>query len=136
VSENVPENESVTQFPLKEFLGLEIVDGPVAGSVEAIIAITDQHLNPNGVVHGGVIFSLIDTAMGAATMRVLEEGCHCATVEIQTRFIRAASSGTLRGSASVIRRGRHLVHVQSEVLNDLGQIVAMGTGTFTIMYPA
>jgi uncharacterized protein (TIGR00369 family) len=131
----VPENQSVTQFPLKEFLGLEIVDGPVTGSVEATIVITDQHLNPNAVVHGGVIFSLIDTAMGAATMRVLEEGCHCATVEIQTRFIRAATTGTLRGSASVIRRGRHLVHVEAEVLNDQSQIVAMGTGTFTVIYP-
>ncbi len=131
----MPEKQSVTQFPLKEFLGLDIGDGPVAGSVEATIVITDQHLNPNGVVHGGVIFSLIDTAMGAATMRVLEEGCHCATVEVQTRFIRSATSGTLRGSASVIRRGRHLVHVESEVLNDQSQIVAMGTGTFTVIYP-
>jgi acyl-CoA thioesterase len=131
----VSENPGVTAFPLKTFLGLEIGDGPVKGSVQATIAITDQHLNPNGVVHGGVIFSLIDTAMGAATMRVLEEGCHCATVEVQTRFIRAATSGMLRGSASVIRRGRHLVHVESQVLNDDGQIVAMGTGTFTVIYP-
>ncbi len=131
----MPDNSAVTTFPLKTFLGLEIGDGPVEGSVEATIAITDQHLNPNGVAHGGVIFSLIDTAMGAATMRVLDEGSHCATVEIQTRFIRAASSGMLRGSASVIRRGRHLVHVESQVLNDHGQIVAMGTGTFTVIHP-
>lgn len=65
-------------------------------------SINDQHLNPNGVVHGGLIFSLIDTVMGAA---------------------------------SFIRRGRHLVHVESEVLDDLGQIVAVGTGTFTVIYP-
>jgi uncharacterized protein (TIGR00369 family) len=132
----VSEDSAVTSFPLKSFLGLEIGDGPVAGSVLATIEVTEKHLNPNQVVHGGVIFSLIDTAMGAATMRVLEEGCHCATVEIQTRFIRAVTSGVLRGTASVIRRGRHLVHVESQVLNDQDQIVAMGTGTFTVIYPA
>jgi acyl-CoA thioesterase len=131
----VSENAGLTAFPLKTFLGLEIGDGPVTGSVLATISLTDQHLNPNGVVHGGVIFSLIDTAMGAATMRVMEEGCRCATVEIQTRFIRAVSSGMLSGTASVIRRGRHLVHVEAQVLNDQDQIVAMGTGTFTVIYP-
>ncbi len=131
----MPEEPAVTDFPLKTYLGLEIGDGPVTGSVLATIELSDQHLNPNGVVHGGVIFSLIDTAMGAATMRVLEQGCHCATVEIQTRFIRSVSSGMLRGTASVIRRGRHLVHVESQVLNDQEQIVAMGTGTFTVIYP-
>lgn len=125
----------VTTFPLKAFLGLEIGDGPEPGSVEAIIDLGDNHLNPNGVAHGGVLFSMIDTAMGAATMRVLDEGHHCATVEIQTRFVRPAVSGRLRCAATVIRRGRHLVHLESRVVDDQDRLVAMGTGTFTVIAP-
>ena len=50
-------------FPLKRFLGMELT-GHEPGVGYACIKIGTDHLNPNGVVHGAVLFALVDTAMG------------------------------------------------------------------------
>ena len=97
-------------FPLKSFLGMEMgSDEPGVGV--ALLDVGHEHLNPNGVVHGAVLFAMVDTAMGMATMTVLDEGQFCSTVELSHRFIRPASSGRLAGTATVVKKGRNRVVV-------------------------
>jgi acyl-CoA thioesterase len=119
-------------FPLQEFLGMQLLED-TAGVGTAKAVVVAEHLNPNGVVHGGVIFTLVDTAMGKATMSVLDVGLFCATVEISLRFIRPASTGTMIAVANVVKRGRNIVHVEARVQDDSDRLIATGTGTFAVM---
>lgn len=118
-------------FPLKRYLGMHLTgDEPGYGFAE--LEIGPEHLNPNGVVHGAVLFALVDTAMGKAAMSVIEDA-YCASVEVSLRFIRPAVDGRLTATASVIKRGRHLVHLRGDVVGDNERLVATSDGTFAIL---
>jgi acyl-CoA thioesterase len=119
-------------FPLKRHLGLEL-DGDTPGRARAGITVGDEHLNPNGVVHGAVLFAMVDTAMGKATMSVLPEGRFCASVDVQLRFIRPASAGALVANVEVLKRGRAVVHLQGSVHDGDDRLIATASGTFAVI---
>ncbi len=106
-----------SEFPLRTFLDFTIDDG-IDGEAVAALDVNDRHLNPNGVVHGGVVFTLVDTAMGRATMSVLDEGRICASIEVAVRYLRPITGGRLVATASVLRAGRRIVHLEGRVTVD------------------
>ena len=106
-----------SEFPLRTFLDFTIDDG-IGGEAVAALDVSDRHLNPNGVVHGGVVFTLVDTAMGRATMSVLEEGRICASIEVAVRYLRSITGGRLVATASVLQAGRRIVHLEGRVTVD------------------
>ena len=106
-----------SEFPLRTFLDFTIDDG-IDGEAVAALDVSDRHLTPNGVVHGGVVFTLVDTAMGRATMSVLEEGRICASIEVAVRYLRPINGGRLVATASVLRAGRRIVHLEGRVTVD------------------
>ncbi len=121
-------------FALKRFLGMELETVP-AGRARARITIADAHRNPNGVVHGAVYFTMVDTAMGAATMSMLPDGMFCTSAEVQMRFIRSAAEGVLIADASVVKMGRHIAHLTAQVQGADGRLLATGGATFAIIRP-
>ena len=61
------------------------------------LEVRDDFMNPQGVLHGGVVYSLADTGMGAALYPGLKLDELCATVEIKIVYFRPVASGTLSG---------------------------------------
>ena len=124
--------EGYDVFPLRSFLDFDIGDGP-DGAV-AYLDVDDRHLNPNGIVHGGVVFTLADTAMGRATMVVLDDGQICASIEVSVRYLRPIPGGRLVATASVIRAGRRIVHLECKVTVDGDERpVAVLQGSFAVL---
>ena len=122
-----------SEFPLRTFLDFTIDDG-IDGEAVAALDVNDRHLNPNGVVHGGVVFTLVDTAMGRATMSVLEEGRICASIEVAVRYLRPITGGRLVATASVLRAGRRIVHLEGRVTVDGGdRPVAVVQASFAVL---
>lgn len=128
--EEIPDGE----FPLRTFLDFTIGDGSdgVPGTAVAMLDVDDRHLNPNGVVHGAVVFTLADTAMGRATMSILDDGLICATNEISVRYLRPTTEGRLVATASVIKPGRRIVHLEVRVTVD-DRLVAVVQGSFVVL---
>ena len=125
--------EGYGAFPLQSFLDFDIRDGP-DGAVVAFLEVDDRHLNPNGIVHGGVVFSLADTAMGRATMAVLSDGQICASIEVSVRYLRPIPGGRLVATASVLRAGRRIVHLECSVTVDGDdRPVAVLQGSFAVL---
>ncbi len=121
------------EFPLREFLGMELT-GDEPGVGFAHVDIGPEHLNPNGVVHGAVLFALVDTAMGKATMSVIDEqGRYCASIEVSLRFIRPAVAGRVTATVNVVKRGRTVVHLDGRIVGDDDRLVATAAGTFAIL---
>lgn len=120
-------------FPLQDFLGFEVHPGD--GAATATLELGEQHMNPNGVAHGSVTFAMMDTAMGAAVMSVLDEAHLCATIEMQTRFHKGVSAGPLTATASVLTKGRRIIHLQAQVTDGAERLIASATASFAVIQP-
>ena len=100
----------------------------------ATLDVDERHLNPQGVVHGGVVFTLVDTAMGQATMDAVEDGMRCATIELSVRYLRPITGGRLVATASVLKAGRRVMHLEGTVIVEGdGRPVAVVQGSFAVM---
>lgn len=120
--------------PLAELLGIrpeKLEDGRAVFTV----TIRTDHMNPYGVVHGGVIVSLLDTAMGAALVSRLAPGERCATLEIKINYLAPTLEGELRAEARVVERTNRIAVLESRVHGDGDQLVALATGSFYIQTP-
>lgn len=126
------DNGNAGSFPLSEFIGMSI-ERPEPGRAVARAAARDTHHNPHGFVHGAVVFTLIDTSMGAAVMSMLSEGQRCSTIECQVRFLRPIVSDDLVCETTVVKPGRSVFHLESKVSTSQGRLVATGTGSFAVI---
>lgn len=128
------QHPSLTEFarnrmsPFTQLLGLEF-DSLERGLCVLKLEIRAEHFNSTQRVHGGVIFSLLDSAMGAAAFSVLESHESTATVECKINYTRAVTGGELQCTGKVVHAGTRTVVVDGEVWQD-GALVAKSLGTF------
>ena len=97
------------------------------GGAEGEVCLTAQHLNPLGIVHGGVYCTLLDQVAGAAACT---RGSRGLTVNCETRFLGAAQGDVLLGHAQAIHMGRTIVVMRAWVTDASGTLCADGTYTF------
>jgi len=118
---------SVTEFT--ESMGFRTV-GMHEGAFVIELPIERQHLSRAERVHGGILFSLLDTALGRAVLEELPPGRGCATVEIKINYFRPVQHGTLRASGRCVQKTRSLAYAEGDVVNEDGKLLARATGTF------
>lgn len=80
--------------PFGNLLGLEI-DSAANGQCRAHLEVRGELFNPHQVVHGGALFALADTSMGAALYTLMDDQESCATIEMKMNFIKAVRGGRL-----------------------------------------
>lgn len=99
------------------------------------LAVGPAHLNPHGVVHGGVVYTLVDYAMGGALTSRLGPGERCATLEIKINYLAPVSEGILAAEAWVVERTTRIGVLEATVRAESGRLVALATGSFYIQAP-
>lgn len=94
--------------------------------------------NPLGTVHGGMITTLLDSAMGCAVHSVLPPGAGYTTVELKVNFVRPIllDDGPVRAEGTIIHVGGRLATAEGRVLDDQGRLVAHATTTCMIFRPS
>jgi uncharacterized protein (TIGR00369 family) len=109
-------------------LDMEIVS---ASSSEVVVrwTVSTKHLQPHGIVHGGVYCSAIETACSVgASMSAAERepGASAVGLENHTSFIRGVREGTLTATAKPITRGRTTQVWEAHVVDHEGKLTATG----------
>lgn len=120
--------------PFCEMIGLEFTQLE-KGISQCRLEVHEKLLNPHGVVHGGVIYSMTDTGMGAAVYPYLEENELCSTLEIKISYLRSVRSGILTCDTKAVHKGKNVIFLESVVKNSEDQPVATATGTFYLFTP-
>lgn len=121
--------------PLADLLGVR--RGPMAdGRCRFDLTVRPDHMNPYGVVHGGVLYTLVDYAMGGALVTRLGPGERCATLEVKIQYLAPVSAGELRAEARVVERSKRVGVLEARVHADGDRLVALATGTFYIQTPS
>lgn len=121
----------MSERPLASELGFECQSMSPGRSVWTLDS-PERWLNPNGSVSGAMIAALADHAVGSAAFSVTGQDAYTVTVDLSTRFLRAAFKRPLTCEATVDRRGRRLAFVHFDIRDSDGDKVADGTATFFI----
>src|ERR1700674_5885609 len=114
------------------WLGLTVAE---TGEGTAVVEMTptEDMANHSGFVHGGMISTLADSAMGRS-VRTLKPGvARAMSFDLKLNFISAAKIGeTLRATGRVVHAGRRTVVTECRVEGSGGKLVATASGTFSV----
>ena len=86
-----------------------------------------------GVVHGGAIATLADSAVAFAVMTLIQPGEKVTTAEFKINFFSAVTKGEMFGEARAVYTGKRLVVADMEVKNENGKLLAKGIATYAIL---
>lgn len=104
------------------------------GRAELECAITPEHANLMGGVHGGAMAGLVDAVTGCAMMTMIGADEQFATTDIQVRYVRAAPAGIDRliAEAEIVHRGRKMGVAECVIRSPDGTIHARGTASMML----
>ncbi|MGY1916644.1 PaaI family thioesterase [Blastococcus sp. SYSU DS0973] len=102
------------------------------GSARMSFEVTEEHLNPAGTLHGGVLATLVDTAMGLAVRTTTGEGEVPATSQLTVTYLRPGRPGPLQVTARLRTRGEHLTVCEADVEQE-GRALAHAVATFALL---
>lgn len=117
-----------TPLPFIDHLGIERLDNS-AGRALLTLKLKPEHRNSWQAAHGGVIMTLLDSAMSlAARMHLQGAPGGILTMEMNAKFISPAMGGRLDAEGRVIG-GKSTLFCEAEVRDEAGRLVAKGMGT-------
>ena len=122
---------------LSAYLGMRIVRAE-PGLVVVEVDLRDELVHRFGVVHGGVVATVVDQALGSAVFPLVPFGTWPATLEFKLNYLAAARGGVVRATGRVVALRRRTAVVQVEVENEDGderRLVAVAQGTISLNAP-
>ncbi|HET9525850.1 MAG TPA: PaaI family thioesterase [Pyrinomonadaceae bacterium] len=120
---------ALDSVPFAKLLGIQF-ESAVAGRAVLTLPIRDEHTQNHGVVHGGAIASLIDSAMAFAIIPLLAEDERTTTVDLTIHYLRPLSEGVAKSTARVVRAGRRVIVVSAEVVDHDDRLIATAVSTY------
>ncbi|MGD8291257.1 MAG: PaaI family thioesterase [Desulfobacterales bacterium] len=126
-------NQLINRCPYFKLLSMKIRDvGPGFSILE--IDLSEKHLQPFGMVHGGVFASIIDAAaFWALFFDIEDQKAGATTVDLKLNYLAPAASGKLIAKGRQIKLGKTLGYAEAEVTDADGKILAHGTSTLIIL---
>ncbi|MDD5204381.1 MAG: PaaI family thioesterase [Desulfobacterales bacterium] len=122
----------VNRCPYFELISMEI-RSLALGRSRLEVKVQKKHLQPFGIVHGGVYSSVMDAAAFWAVYPLLEEGLGLTTVEIKLNFLSPAAEGYLVAKGRNIKIGKTLCLAEASIFNREGVFLAHGVATMMIL---
>lgn len=118
--------------PLAEHLGFEMVETTDEHTVMRLV-IQPHHMNPVGMVHGGTLLSLADNAATACANRahaaIDDDGRFMSGIDLHAVMVGNQRGGTVRAEARIVRAGRRVIVVRTQVTGEDGRLMAEVTTT-------
>ena len=123
--------EVFRQVPYARLLGLEFVSAR-RGEATFALQSREELTRMGGILHGGAVVSLMDTAAACAVHTLLEPEGRTVTVDLTTHFLRPATAGRVEARATVLRQGRRVVIIGVKARDAVGELIATSTMTYYV----
>ncbi|MGA2465934.1 MAG: PaaI family thioesterase [Thermodesulfobacteriota bacterium] len=118
--------------PYHRLLGIEATEIR-EGEYRIQMLFKQELTHPYGIVHGGAIASLADSAVAMALISLVEPKDRITTIEFKINFFVPVSKGELKAHAKIIHKGSKTAVGDVEVINEGGELVAKVIATYSIM---
>jgi acyl-CoA thioesterase len=123
----IREKFEINHFP--RLLGIEI-DSVEPGRARLSVEIRKELLQLQGIMHGGAIATLIDTAVAFAIVGASEPEARFTTVELKINYLSPIREGRVVADARLVRDGRRIVVADCDVFDGNGRLAAKGLLTY------
>jgi uncharacterized protein (TIGR00369 family) len=119
--------------PIASLMDMTLVEA-APGTATFICEPDESHYNPIGTVHGGLVCTLLDSALGCAVQTTLPQGQGYTSIEIKVNYLRPvlAGSGRLTCVATVTKPGNRVAFADGVVTDASGKTVATATGSLLV----
>jgi uncharacterized protein (TIGR00369 family) len=124
--------ERVRRSPFHRWAGLELVSVG-DGKAELRMALQPHHFNPQGIVHGGIITAIADTAIGLALRSQLRPGLTHRTAQLNVHFLAKGEGTVLISHGTALHLGQRMGYGESDVMDGEGRLLARASGTFIVL---
>jgi uncharacterized protein (TIGR00369 family) len=117
-------------FATMDFESIEVAEGKVSFFFRP----QEFHYNPIGMVHGGVMSTILDSAMGCTVHSALPAGVGYTSLELKVNFLRPVSlnTGLLKCEGNLINLGQRTALVEAKLLDENQKLYAHGVSTCMI----
>ena len=124
---------SVPPPPIAELMRMMLTDADV-GTATFTCEPDESHYNPIGTVHGGLVCTLLDSAVGCAVQTTLPQGKGYTSVEIKVNYLRPvhAHTGTLTCVGTVTKPGSRVAFAEGSVTDSEGRLLATASSTLLV----
>jgi acyl-coenzyme A thioesterase 13 len=117
------ESKSISPSPFGRWLNGKLLEVSV-GLLKVSFEVREEFTNPAGIMHGGVLAGMMDEIIGMTGYTLNNEGLFVAA-SLNVDFLRPSNVGdTLLVSANVVRAGKTMLHIVSEIHNSEGKLIA------------
>ena len=121
--------EAITRVPYAQLLGINFEDA-ARGTATLSMSARPELERFGGIMHGGALASLADSASAFAVLSTLEDGEQTVTVNLTLHYLRPATEGKLNAHARVLRARRRIATVSVEILDESGALVVTALTTY------
>jgi uncharacterized protein (TIGR00369 family) len=115
--------------PFLKLLGIE-VESIGAGTATLLLPAREELSRNDGIIHGGAVASVIDSAFAFAITPLLAENERTVTVDLTIHYLRPLGGGVARASARVVRAGRRVITVSAELFDENEKLAATALSTY------
>ena len=126
--------QKITGFGYAQLIGMQVEQTQDSkGGVR--IKVDSRLMHPQQIVHGGVIFTLADTAMSMALISTLPTGTPFSTIEAKINYLAPVRSGEIFAEATILQQGRTIAVLEANLYNIDGEaqrLIGKVLGTFHI----
>lgn len=123
---------ALTCNPAFETMGAVLVEG-TPGDVLVSFEAGEATAQGNGVVSGGTLAAMLDSAMAVAVLSALKPGQTCSTISLNVNMLRPAMLGRLSVRAGVEKLGGRVAFAHARLLDGAGATVATATSSLAVI---
>ncbi len=122
----------VGSSPFHQWAGMDLISVG-DGQAEVALTLQPQHFNPQGIVHGGMIAAIADTAIGLALRSMLKPGFTHRTAQLNVHFVSKGEGSRIVGRGRSVHLGQRMGYGEAEVVDAGGRLLARASATFIVL---
>lgn len=127
------------EFPFNKLLGMELVEVE-PGRARLAMSWREDLCQPAGILHGGAMASLADTAIAHSILLTPEHraqrdehGGRMVSVDLRLKYLRPVSAGKVYCDARVVRMGRQIIHTEAVISDADGKQIALADSIYMLV---